>query len=161
MNEQNLVYISEPSFPEYFLTLGFEVKSEAQLVELLTLEWCQRAGTDAISERDALRDKVSQLEIAMVGIMGTSLRNLRKVAQLAPPIALSQKLAEINTELWEQNNTIDQAAKALVEQRHLICGLTGIAQQLVSMGKEAGWDDPLVDQIEAAAARAHQVLSKA
>jgi len=157
MSEQNLVCISEPSFPEYFLTLGFEVKSETHLSELLSLEWSQRAGTDAISERNALKDKVSGLEISMVSLISTSLRNLRNAAQLTPPIALSQALVGIDTGLWEQNNTIDQAAKALVEQWHLICGMKSMVQQLLNMAKEVGLDGPLVDEIEAVAVESRQV----
>ena len=135
MREQNIVCISEPLFSECFLTLGFEVKSEAQLIELLTLEWCQRAGNDAISERNALSEKYSDLKISIADIMRINFRNVLKVAQLAPPIALSQKLAGIDTELWEQNDTIDQAVKALVEQGHLIYCFIGMMQQLASRGR--------------------------
>lgn len=159
MSEQNLVCISEPSFPEYFLTLGFEVKSETHLSELLSLKWSQRTGTDAISERNALRDKVSGLEVAMVSLMSTSLCNLRNAAHLTPPIALSQALAGIDTGLWEQNNTIDQAAKVLVEQWHLICGMKGMVQQLLNMAKEVGLDGSLVDGIEVVAVEARQALA--
>ena len=159
MSEQNLVSISEPPLQKY-LTLCFEVKSKEHLVELLSLDWCQRSGNDAISERDALSKKVSELEIAMVGLIRANLRSLRKVAQLSPPIRLSQALAGIDTEILAQNDTIDQAAKALVEQWHLICGLTGMAQQLASMVREVGWDDPLVDRFETASTKAHQVLTQ-
>ena len=160
MSEQNLISISEPPLRKY-LTLCFEVKNKEHLVELLSLDWCQRSGNDAISERDALSKKVSDLEIAVVGLIRTNLRNLRKVAQLSPPITLSQALAGIDTEIWAQNNTIDQAAKALVEQWHLICNLTSMVQPLLSMAKEADLGGLLVDEIEAAATKAHQVLTQA
>ncbi|MDD2609889.1 MAG: hypothetical protein PHX60_09395 [Giesbergeria sp.] len=43
----------------------------------------------------------------------------------------------------------------------MICNLTSMVQPLLSMAKAADLGGPLVDEIEAAATKAHQVLTQA
>ena len=73
-------------------------------------------------------------------------------------IVLSQKLRDIETELWEQNDTIDRSSKVLAEQWSVLFSVTESFQSLVNSIKEIRLSSPGIGQ---AAAEAEVAIAKA
>lgn len=79
---------------------------------------------------------------------------------LPSAIALSKALAEIETELWPQNDTIDRAAKTIVAQWGLIHDITNSLQELIALVRQQGCSGhSAFDRAVAAADKANQALS--
>ncbi len=75
-------------------------------------------------------------------------------------IALSQALAEIDTDLWPQNDTIDRAAKLIVEQWGLIHDIANSLQELITLVRQQGCSGSgAFDRAETVADKAEQALS--
>ncbi len=78
---------------------------------------------------------------------------------LPSAIALSMALAEIDTELWEQNDTIDRAAKTIVEQWGLMADLANALGRTVELLQQQGWTGATLERSKVALEKAREALS--